>query len=356
MSITEVSKVAGVSIATVSRVINNRRWVAPETAALVRNAMKEVGYRPSPSKGRGHRGAGNGSEAVAFQATSTLVSLLFPDPEARAMKTVLSGRVAHGISQHLSRHGLNLALSLLADWEEMPTAVAKRQVCGVILRGTVPVEHLFPLMQGLPCVTIFETPCTPTYGDQVLEDNAAIGALGLNYLRQQGCRSVGFINRDVLHPSYASRGDGFARAARGEGMEARLVTRAGTIPELVDELLESGKPVDGIFVPGNEDQVELVHRELTRRGIRPGRDFPFIGVVYDAARLRTLDADLPNIDICPEEIGAAAAETLLWRLANPLAPRRRTLIDPMLVSAPYSPGFSASGPTEVKYESKYETR
>lgn len=333
MSITEVSKVAGVSIATVSRVINNRRWVAPETAALVRNAMREVGYRPSASRSRAGRGGGGVglADTVSFQATSTLVSMLFPDPEARAMKTVLSGRVAHGISQQLSRHGLNLALSLLADWNEMPTAIDHRQVCGVILRGTVPVEHLFPLMQGLPCVTIFETPCTPSYGDQVLEDNAAIGALALHYLKDRGCRSVGFVNRDVLHPSYASRGDGFARAARAEGIDSTLFARPAPLSELVDELLSSGRKVDGLFVPGNEDQVDLVYRELQRRGVSPGREMAFIGVAYDAARLRTLDASLPNIDISPEDIGAAAAETLLWRLSNPAAPRRRTLIDPVFV-------------------------
>lgn len=346
MSIVQVSKLAGVSIATVSRVINNHRWVAPETAQLVRNAMKEVGYQPPASRQRSGRtppGGVHGSGpplrdvdagvrgAGHLTASSTLVSLLFPDPEARAMKTVLSGRVAHGISQQLAPQGLNLTLSLLADWDEMPTVIGRRQACGVILRGTVPVEHLFPLMNGLPCVTIFETPSTPSYGDQVLEDNAAIGAMALAYLKRRGCRRVAFINRDVLHPSYASRGDGFARAARGEGIEARLVSRGAPISELVSELLDSGTRPDGIFVPGNEDQVDLAYRELARRGVHPGRDMAFIGVAYDAARLRTLDASLPNIDICPEDIGAAAAETLLWRLANPAAPRRRTLIDPKFV-------------------------
>ncbi|RME30753.1 MAG: LacI family transcriptional regulator, partial [Candidatus Zixiibacteriota bacterium] len=52
MSIVEVAKLAGVSHATVSRVINNRPGVSPECVQLVRRAMQQIGYSPS-ARGRG---------------------------------------------------------------------------------------------------------------------------------------------------------------------------------------------------------------------------------------------------------------------------------------------------------------
>ena len=60
MSIVDVAKRAGVSVATVSRVINDFPGVSPRTARQVRTAMKELLYvpapiRPGPKPGWNHR-------------------------------------------------------------------------------------------------------------------------------------------------------------------------------------------------------------------------------------------------------------------------------------------------------------
>lgn len=56
MTITDVSKAAGVSIATVSRVINRHPRVLPDSVRAVERAMVELGYTPPPvSSGSGGR-------------------------------------------------------------------------------------------------------------------------------------------------------------------------------------------------------------------------------------------------------------------------------------------------------------
>ncbi|MCD8351213.1 MAG: LacI family transcriptional regulator [Planctomycetaceae bacterium] len=63
VTIHDVAKAAGVSIATVSRVVNNTSTVEPETAARVRRAVKQIGYIPDPLA-RGMRS--NKSYAVGY--------------------------------------------------------------------------------------------------------------------------------------------------------------------------------------------------------------------------------------------------------------------------------------------------
>ncbi|MDN6550049.1 MAG: LacI family DNA-binding transcriptional regulator, partial [Enterobacterales bacterium] len=47
ITIRDVARLAGVSVATVSRVLNNTAITTPETKALVQSAVAELGYRPN---------------------------------------------------------------------------------------------------------------------------------------------------------------------------------------------------------------------------------------------------------------------------------------------------------------------
>ena len=327
MSITQVAKLAGVSIATVSRVINNRRWVAPATAEAVRIAIRQSGYTPPPPEKR-IRGR---SAALLAGLRTGCIALLFPDPDAIAMKTVLSGRLSHGINEELSKHGLSLIISRLANWDRMPQCIERSQVDGVIVRGAAPVEHVLPLLRSAACVTVFETSSVPSRGDHVLEDTTAIGELAASYLLGRGCKHLASLNRDPLHPAYSSRGDAFAKSARYAGFDVAMINAAAPYPELIQLLMKTLPHPTGLFVPGNDDEVANIYRELENQGVVIGRDIQIISCNYDAARLGSLDPGLANIDIQPELIGQSAAELLLWRLRNPSAPRRRLLVAPLLV-------------------------
>src|SRR3954453_10998774 len=71
MSVTEIAKRAGVSIATVSRVLNNHPRVRPETAVQVRKVLDDLGYRLAAVR----RGPRLGRRAAARTGTIAVVAV-----------------------------------------------------------------------------------------------------------------------------------------------------------------------------------------------------------------------------------------------------------------------------------------
>lgn len=327
MSITEVSKLAGVSVATVSRVLNGHPRVSSAMVEAVREAVAKVGYVP-PEESRVGRPRRN-----PLGIRTGAVAVLFPDTKLEALRTALSGQLLHGIEEALRQRSLSMVVTGLPEEGKLPASIEHRQVDGVIVRGgSGALGELRDGLQRLPSVRMFEPPSPLAWtGDVVLDDNSSIGAMAARYLLDRGHRNLIFLNLLPPHPSFHARGLAFQAEACRAGAEVRLLTETCEAASMVDQILaQSGYPM-GLFVPGADQQVTDVYRALKTRGVHVGRDVGLISCNNDSHRLASLDPDLANIDIQAETIGQAAVEMLLWRLQNPDAPQRRTMIAPRLV-------------------------
>jgi LacI family transcriptional regulator len=337
-SIIELSKVAGVSKSTVSRVLNQDPRVSAEAVEAVQRAVDQLGYsRPQHQVGRPRR--------MPNGIRKGTVVLLFPDVDPRAMRTVLSARLLHGVEEALRRKGMGLLITGLPGDGRMPQSIQQRQVDGVIVRGAPQFAAARTMIHEgigkLPCVHLFEPRgAIPPTWDVVLEDNDVIAELAADYLYTRGRRNFAMINLLPEHPSLRHRGRAFRDAAEDRGATVHFFNEPGrSVSELVEAALAKyqGK-LDGVFVPGSDDHVVEVYRALQAQGCRPVDDADFICCYNDPQRLSTLDPRLANLDIQPEAIGRAAAETLLWRLQNPKEPQRRLAIAPATTApAPEDP-------------------
>jgi len=123
-TIRDVASVAGVSYATVSRVLNGREWVSPEALKAVQDAIARTGYRANPHA----RSLATGrSDSVAFLLTEPQ-HLLFEDPNFSVL--------LRGVAQALSDRELTLILMIAASNRERRRALAYlggRHVDGVLL-------------------------------------------------------------------------------------------------------------------------------------------------------------------------------------------------------------------------------
>ncbi len=334
MSIVEVAKLAGVSHATVSRVINNRPGVSPECVRLVRNAMQNIGYTPS---GRGR--------PVNAQTRVGTIALLMIGADLTLMLAPVAGAVLHAVEDSLADLGFNLILGKLNDSGRLPPSVANGRVDGLLLYGYPPSRLHYSRLAKFPSVWLL-SPRSPRgyWGDRIEPNNEAIGRMAADHLVSQGHGHLAMLNLSPDHQGYETRTRAFIEAAEMHGVKAHVI---------VDEKIDQDKPFvaefeeqavkdmvarylaieprpTGLFVPRDALTV-MVYHELRAHGVEPGRDVTVISCNNEPV-LSGLDPRPATIDLRPEVIGKQAVEQLSIRIQKPHDPVSVvSVVDPRLV-------------------------
>ncbi len=327
-SITAVSKEAGVSIATVSRVINGHPHVADATAKAVQEAMKKVGYAPRDTVARSNGIGKTGNIAV-----------LFPDVNQEALRTTLSGRLLQGIVEVLRQKGLTMVVTGLPPDQSMPACIEQRKVDGVIIRGSRVTSEVARLVKSIPCVWVFEAGYQSNFDvDMILEDNAAIGSMAANWLVKRGYKSLVILDPIPTHPSFRVRKLFFGDAAAQLDVPVRTFNADhDDLSQQLEQIIQLKDRPLGIFMPGGDEWIVRAYRQLQSQGLELTRDFELICCCNDQNRLTALDPRLANIDIQPEVIGRCAVDALVWRLQHPDEERRRTVVSPRIIEGSSTP-------------------
>ncbi|MEM9082659.1 MAG: LacI family DNA-binding transcriptional regulator [Planctomycetota bacterium] len=365
MSIVEVAKIAGLSHSTVSRVINNREGVAPETAKAVHLAMKQLGYTP-PVKRRGRR------PRDSHTPTTGTMALLMVGTDAMFARAPVTAAVFHSLEQSLTDHGYNLIVSQVGADCRIPPSVAEGHIDGLILHGYAPPAELRRQLQVHPSVWVLSQRSIQGYwGDRVAPDNEAIGRTAAEYLVSRGHRSVAYLHISATHIGFRARAECFVETAKELGAEAHLLTDDSLIqspswreeyaPEatekIVRRLMDLPDPPTGVFVPRDRLTVR-VYRALRSMGIEPGRDLE-IATCDNEPILEALDPRPTTIDIQAKLIGKKAVEQLIWRCKNRDEPTRALIsVHPELIvssdlghSHPAPTGSPRSGPSRDSFVS-----
>ncbi|GAB4111104.1 MAG: LacI family DNA-binding transcriptional regulator [Phycisphaeraceae bacterium] len=316
MSIVEVAKLAGVSHATVSRVINNRPGVSPECVQLVRRAMQQIGYSPS-ARGRG----------ASTPVKVGTVALLMIGADLTLMMAPVAGSVLHAVEDALAARGFNLILGKLNDSGRLPPNVANGRVDGLLLYGFPPQRKHQLRLAKFPCVWLLSARHSRGYwGDRIEPDNEAIGRIAAEYLISRGHTRLALLNLKPDHMGYPVRSQAFVEAARERGCEAHLLVEGEidrsspfvaefdeeSVADLVDHYLALKDRPTGLFVPRDSLTV-MVYHALRARGVEPGRDVEVISCNNEPV-LAGLDPRPATIDLRPEIIGRQAVDQLIRRI------------------------------------------
>jgi LacI family transcriptional regulator len=184
ITIRDVAQAAGVSYQTVSRVINDRPDVAPETRARVQRAIAELGYAPNIIARSLIQGRSNTLGVVGYG-----LELFGPT------------RVLTGIERAATELGFSLLLSILdrfepARMDAIINDLLSRQVDGVV--WAVPghasiVEWLVDRLGGLAVPTVFLNNRQDPGQQVVCMDNRLGAKLATDHLLEQGYRRIGII-------------------------------------------------------------------------------------------------------------------------------------------------------------------
>jgi LacI family transcriptional regulator len=318
----DIARLAGVSVTTVSHVVNKTRPVAPDTETAVLAAIAKTGY-VADSVVRSQRTAGTQTIGLAMSAISN----------------PYFGEVVHGLERAASRHGYSL---LLADThDEMRTELRavsdllSRRVEAIVLAPSPDPSGALrhARLQGVPVVLIDRLMKAEV--DQIGSENLEPTAELVDHLVGIGHRRIAMIsgrvglttsdervtgyrlglrrNRIRFTPEYLVNGD-----SRDDEAQAALMT-----------LLALPKPPTAIVV-GNNLMTIGVMRGAREAGVRIPDDLAL--VAFDD--FEWADLFHPRLTVIAQathQMGAQALELVMSRLADPTMPARRIVMHPTLV-------------------------
>jgi LacI family transcriptional regulator len=327
----QVAMLAGVSITTVSRVLNGEPYFTEDTAAKVRTAAAQLGFRVNVL-----------ARELRSGATSTTVGLLIGD-----LANPFWSGIARGAERELSARGLRL---LTASTDEDPGLewsltqdMLDRRVRALLIvpsaadHGYLDVER----RQGLPVVFV-DRPPSNIVSDTMLLDNAGGARLAAEHLLRGGHRRIAVLGDLQRLYTHRERTKGFREAMdrAGEGGWERYLRDhtedAESAERQTRELLAMPEPPTALFTLNNWITAGAL-RALDGPATRPTRAAPeppeprpaLVG--FDDLDL----GDLLGVSVIqhdPEEMGRLAAATALARIDGDDSPAQTVVLPTSLVT------------------------
>jgi DNA-binding LacI/PurR family transcriptional regulator len=338
----KVAKIAGVSQATVSRVLNGGTGVAPEKLQAVRAALELSGYKAVVG-GRGRPVGSVVNGAGKRVATGTIALIMGDDAYTRHPSLALAK--IQGVQRAANEAGLNLLVAEIREGDPLPPMLAEGKVDGILLWGRRAPRRLIASMGN--AIVWISSSHHGGPGAGVMPGNEIVGRLAASYLLEQGHRDLAFLSLAPLHPGYESRGEGFEYAAHRGGAQVKMVIEApdNTLAggnysganlaargrRLVDRLLALSPRPTAIFV-ADDELTATIYPVLFEKGLQPGTDLKIISCNNEEPYLAGLHPRPATIDLAPEVTGRRAVEELLWRIRNPEETRRvQVMVEPVLI-------------------------
>jgi len=307
-SIREVAKRAGVSLGTVSNVLNRPEIVAEETRERVKLAIEEIGF------------VRNGSARQLRAGTSRHIGLVVLD-----VANPFFTEVARGVEDLANQAGYAVILCNSDDSVEKENhylqVLEEQRAQGVLI---TPVQsdasYLQRLRQRGISVVLLDRPSRIKDLCSVAVDDVRGGEMAAAHLLEQGHRRIAFVHGPLSIRQCADRKRGVHRAVKSCGLdlERSLVDITTTAQsaregELATEQLLHAQP-SAVFCANDLLALGLM-RGLIKRGLSIPRDMAMVG--YDDVEFASvLSTPLTSVRQPKYELGRAAAELLLDEAHN----------------------------------------
>ena len=321
----DVAALAGVSVGTVSNVLNRPHLVAHDTQARVRRAMAKLHFVPNSSARQLRRGRSDAIGVVVFDLSNPFW-----------------GEITRGIESVAAESGF---VVMLGSSDESPTkerrflhVLDERRPEGLLVASVQDEEQLVLVRdRGTPVVLLDCLSDTGTLSCVSVDDRRG-GELAANHLFEQGHERIGFVNGPTTRRLWGERRRGVQDAARARGLDwtsavleitaSTSTVRAGEASG--EEILKAKRPPTAIFCVNDVVALGML-RKFAALGIAVPDEFAVVG--YDDIDFAAVLApSLTSIRLPAYEVGRTAAQILMHEIENP-GPRNpsRVLFEPELI-------------------------
>jgi LacI family transcriptional regulator len=330
VTMSDIAKAAGVSITTVSHVLNESRSVRKETRDRVNAAVIELGYRPNAL-----------ARSLRRQETRT-IGFVVPD-----LSNPFFAEIGQGLEEASFDAGYNVIFSHTSGdptrERRVVSSLLEKRVDGIIIASVeTRADRLSELSRiGVPMVMV-DRDCADFAGDIVLADNVAGGQQVVQHLAQLGHTSIGCVVANAAsQPASPGRFYGFQQALSSAGLSSSSYVfrgdqhknRAGTEVDIgyqaLKDILARPSPPTAVFLTNDLMAIGAL-RAAAELGVRVPDDLSIIGF-DDIALAQYTSPALTTVGQPRQQMGRLAAQLLIDRSTDKTRLRERVILGVSLV-------------------------
>lgn len=315
LTIKDVAKEAGVSIATVSKVINGKPSISEPTRQRVIEVIKRLNYHPNAQ-----------ASNFARERSDNIVFLAVTEPHT-AFHNPHMFEIMCGAQNKIYSKNFNFTFLGVPDkdsaCEKVSVIIGRKAADGILIHGSATSRPLVELLvkTGFPHVIIGRPPFSNT-ACWIDINNHVSGHLATEYLTKSGYTHIAFIGGPKSDEISRHRLQGFLSSMRIFGLEIPdSFIKYGTYSkqsgyDMMEELLRGSSFPDAVICEDNKIAIGAVSA-IRKRGIEIPDD---IGIITfdDYPLSQLIDPPLTVVDINVNKMGQQAADILIKKVRNPV--------------------------------------
>lgn len=330
LTIYDVARHAGVSIASVSRVLNGRNSPRPETRERVLRAVAELGFVPD---GAARALSSRLKETVGVVYRRPANEFILSDEDE---SLVFMDVINRGVELAARQRGFDVLISSVDVYDHHPDAridsVAGKSD-GVILHDPLlSLEGIKRIAKRTPIVTLAGAP-TPVTVNVRVDNESGMRALVRHLLDEHGYRTLAYLGAHEDSPDNAARGKAFAAEVErsgaegiaGDGWRGNYTADGGA--RVINKLLTRNVSLPRAIVCANDQTALGVMYALAERGLRVPDDVAVTGF-DDIPVARHLRPQLTTIQQPIHKLGATAFDVIFAMINGEPRPREPEIVLP----------------------------
>jgi DNA-binding LacI/PurR family transcriptional regulator len=307
----DVAKAAGVSVATVSMVVNNNPRISPATKKRVQRFIEQLGYLP------------NRSAQIISGARQPSLAVLLPPPR-HTFADVYFGEMISGIADAAARLGQAIVFERATPEfiraKKHLSMLDTKQADGMLILGFNDMHRFMDDFAGAKAnvVAVDSRLARPGETDTVGCDYRSGAQQAMNYLLQLGHRKIGLLTatgggrctRDVVDVYRATMATCGVKPEEGWMVDGRLTEEGGD--EAAAYMLGKHPEITALFAVNDKMAIGALHY-ATRNNLSVPKELSIIG--FDNLRHAAfMNPSLSTVHLPLHEVGSRACERLIERI------------------------------------------
>lgn len=322
VKIDDIAKKAQVSIATVSRIINNKGNIKPETKQKVVEAMNELNFTPKAT-------------SMLSNSSSKVILLCIPNSN-----NPFNAPVIDGIQSAARRQGYNVLILQTKDYytrsSDFSDILKNNSIAGIIIMSSIPQQSLLEEL-SFRCPIVMCSEYAENYNiSYVSIDDVASAKKAVNYLISTGRTKIGLINSTPFFKYSRHREKGYTIALNEAGLEINpswichlsTVDYSMALANALHILSLPSRP-DAFFACSDVYAFAIVNASH-QLGFRVPDDISVVG--FDNIELSIMCTPaITTIEQPCFQLGYQSCELLLEKIKNPNVETKQILLNTELI-------------------------